>query len=82
MFPDDSVANLNAANTAMGLGDLKNAARYLEKAGDSAEAVYARAIYAALNNDYDTAARLFADARQRGIAQAADALKQLQEMKK
>ncbi|MDE5638685.1 MAG: DUF3868 domain-containing protein, partial [Odoribacter sp.] len=53
MFPNDATANLNAANTAMGLGDLKNALRYLDKAGDSAEAVYARAIYAALNVDYE-----------------------------
>lgn len=82
MFPDDSIANLNAANTAMGLGDLKNAERYLAKAGTSAEAVYARAIYAALNNDYDTSAKLFAEAQQRGIAKAADALKQLEEIKK
>lgn len=82
MFPDDETANLNAANTAMGLGDLKNAERYLAKAGSSAEAVYARAIYAALNNDYDTSAKLFAEAQQRGIAKAADALKQLEEIKK
>ena len=82
MFPNDATANLNAANTAMGLGDLKNALRYLDKAGDSAEAVYARAIYAALNVDYEGAAKLFAEAQQRGIAKAAEALKQLEEMKK
>lgn len=82
MFPNDETANLNAANTAMGLGDLKNALRYLEKAGDSAEAVYARAIYAALNIDYEGAAKLFTEAQQRGIAKAADALKQLEEIKK
>lgn len=80
MFPNDETANLNAANTAMGLGDLKNALRYLEKAGDSAEAVYARAIYAALNTDYEGAAKLFTEAQQRGIAKAADALKQLEEI--
>lgn len=82
MFPNDETANLNAANTAMGLGDLKNALRYLEKAGDSAEAVYARAIYAALNTDYEGAVKLFTEAQQRGIAKAADALKQLEEIKK
>lgn len=82
MFPEDEIANLNAANTAMGLGDLKNALRYLDKAGDSAEVVYARAIFAALNNDYDVAAKLFAEAQQRGIVKAVDALKQLEEMRK
>ena len=82
MFPNDETANLNAANTAMGMGDLKNALRYLEKAGDSAEAAYARAVYAALNTDYDMAARLFDGARQKGIGEAVDALKQLEEIKK
>lgn len=82
MFPDDETANLNAANTAMGLGDLKNAERYLAKAGTSAEAVYARAIYAALSNDYETANKLFAEAQQKGVTQATRALEQLKEMKK
>lgn len=82
MFPEDETANLNAANTAMGLGDLKNAERYLAKAGTGAEAVYARAVYAALNNDYETAGRLFAEAQQRGVKQAEAALKQLEELKK
>ena len=82
MFPDDETANLNAANTAMGLGDLKNAGRYLAKSGMRAEAIYARAIFAALNNDYDTAKKLFTEAQRGGIAQAAAALKQLEEIKK
>lgn len=82
MFPEDKTANLNAANAAMGLGDLKNAERYLAKAGNSAEAIYARAIFAALNHDYDTAAQLFATAQQEGIVQAVEALKQLEEIRK
>lgn len=45
MYPDDPVANLNAANTAMVRGDLRSAARYLAKAGDSPEAEYARGVY-------------------------------------
>ena len=47
MFPADATANLNAANIAMGKKDMKNAERYLSKAGDTPEAVYARGIYAA-----------------------------------
>ncbi len=31
MFPDDEVANLNAANAAMARGDMKNAEYYLKK---------------------------------------------------
>lgn len=47
MYPDDAIANLNAACSAMQRNDLKSAERYLTKAGDSDEAQYARAILAA-----------------------------------
>ena len=46
MFPNDETANLNAANVAMARGDLARAERYLSKAGNSSEAVYARRILA------------------------------------
>ena len=81
MFPGDEVANLNAANAAMAKGDLKGAARYLDKAGDGKEAVYARGVYAALLKDYDSAMRFFAEAARRGIAEAEDALHQIEEVK-
>ena len=81
MFPGDEVANLNAANAAMVKGDLKGAARYLDKAGDCGEAVYARGVYAALSGDYDSAMRLFAEAARGGIAEAEDALRQIEEVK-
>lgn len=58
MFPNNETANLNAANAAMGRKDYVSAARYLEKAGDSAEAQYARGVLAALQGDYDRAAEL------------------------
>ncbi len=82
MFPADATANLNAANIAMGKKDMKNAERYLSKAGDTPEAVYARGIYAALSGDYDTAGRLFEQARQEGLSEAAEALHQIKELKK
>lgn len=47
MFPEDATANLNAANTAMRLGNLPLAEKYLEKSGDTSEAAYARGIHAA-----------------------------------
>ena len=81
MFPGDEVANLNAANAAMVKGDLKGAARYLDKAGDCGEAVYARGVYAALSGDYDSAMRFFAEAARGGIAEAEDALHQIEEVK-
>ena len=82
MFPADATANLNAANIAMGKKDMKNAERYLSKAGNTPEAVYARGIYAALSGDYDTAGRLFEQARQKGLSEAAEALRQIKELKK
>ena len=58
MYPDDEIANLNAANIAMTKGNLKAAERYLAKAGDSKEAVYSRAAYSFLARDYDQAETL------------------------
>ncbi|WP_065218747.1 MULTISPECIES: DUF3868 domain-containing protein [Butyricimonas] len=81
MFPADEIANLNAANAAMAKGDLKGAARYLGKAGDRVEAVYARGVYAVLSKDYDSAMRFFAEAAQGGITEAEDALRQVKEVK-
>ncbi len=82
MFPDDETANLNAANTAMARGDMENAGRYLAKAGNAPEAVYARGIFAALSGDYDSAGKLFEDAAGMGISQAEEALASLSELKK
>ena len=80
MYPDDPVANLNAANIALGRNELDRAAQYLAKAGDLPEAIYARGIHAAKSGDYDRAAGLFANAAARGVKQAADAAAQLREL--
>ena len=74
VYPDDETANLNAANTAMAEGDLPSAARYLAKAGNTPQAVYARGIYAVLAEDYAEARILLQEARRAGIAQASEAL--------
>ena len=81
MFPDDEVANLNVANVAMSRGDMKNAGRYLSKARNSPQAVYARGIYAALAEDYDLAEKLFTEAARKGLADAEAALRQIEEIK-
>ena len=62
VYPDNPTANLNAANAAMGTGELDKAERYLTKAGQSPEAVYARGVHAALKQDYTRAKALFAEA--------------------
>ncbi len=77
MFPEDEIANLNAANSAMQKRDMAAAERYLNRAGNSAEADYARGAFAAMNEDYDTARRLFKKAEAAGIAQATTTLSEL-----
>ena len=70
MYPNDAVANLNAANTAILKGDYERAERYLELAGDCAEAIYARGVLEALREKYDVARPLLERAEKMGIAEA------------
>lgn len=79
MFPNDANANLNAANAAMSTGNLKAAERYLEKAGDSEEAEYARGVLAARMGDFDTATTHFGKAS--SIPQAKDAIDTIERIK-
>ena len=64
MYPEDEIANLNAANTALARGDLVNAARYLEKAGDSDEAEYARDIYDFMSGNISVPPVISSDSRE------------------
>ena len=73
VYPDDPVANINAANAAMSVGNLTVAARYLEKAGDSAKARYAKGVYAALSEDFAKAKDYFASAELSGVKEASAA---------
>ena len=87
VYPDDPVANLNAANAAMGAGDMDRAGRFLSKAGDSSDAVYSRGVMAALGKDYRKAEEYFRIAyeeaersgRQDLAVIAADALDEISE---
>lgn len=80
MYPDDEIANHNAANAAMRCGEYTRAARYLAKAGDTPEAVYARGILAALQKDYRRAEELFVDAVRLGVPDASEALASVRKM--
>lgn len=80
MYPDDPVANLNAANIALGRDELDRAAGYLSKAGNVPEAIYARGILAAKRGDYAEAIRLFDEATKLGVTQALEAVNQLREL--
>ncbi len=74
MYPTDPVANLNAANAAMRRGDNAAATRYLERAGDTPEAAYARGALAIRMKDYDTARQWLTQAADGGVTQAATTL--------
>ncbi len=80
LYPDNEIANLNAANVKMQAGDFEKAVRYLAKAGNSPEAVYARGIYAAFTKDYTRAERLLKEAVSKGVKEAPDALEQVEEI--
>ena len=67
LFPAEPVASLNAANAAMQRGDLTGAARYLDRAGDSPEATYARGVFAALNKDFAKGIELVERAMKEGL---------------
>ena len=81
MYPGDASANLNAANAAMARGDLSAAAKYLDKAGDSAEAVYARGVLCALNGDYDKAMEHVSKAGAKGLDGTREVLEHLGQVK-
>lgn len=70
MYPEDPVANINAANVAMKRGDLKSAAIYIERAGTLPEAIYARGVLAAMEGDSETAKSCLKAAEAFGIEQA------------
>ncbi len=80
MFPEDPIANLNAANSAMQRGDYVSVSRYLKKAGNSNEAKYAVGVLAALQKDYNTAMSIF-NTLSTTMPQAQKALEQLQAIK-
>ena len=74
VYPDDAVANLNAANAAMQKGDKAAAEKHLAKAGDSAEADYARGVLAAMQDDVVKAEAYMQKAQAAGLKQAGAAL--------
>ena len=59
MYPQDKTANLNAGLAAMKRGDFVTAQKYLEKAGDTPEAEYAKAVLTELQGNDEDAYRMF-----------------------
>ena len=69
-YPEDEIANLNAANAEMEAGNLAKAAQLLKKAGDSPEADYARGVYYCLMGEYGDAIPYVNAAAEAGIEDA------------
>lgn len=67
LYPEDEIANLNAANSALSRGDLQYAERYLAKAGNSPQAVYARGILKGMQGNYQEGLELLQQARDAGL---------------
>lgn len=77
MYPNDPVANLNAANSAILRRDYRSALRYLDKASSLPESAYARGALEVYMDDPDAAKPHLIEARKLGVAQADIALKEI-----
>jgi hypothetical protein len=77
MYPNDPVANLNAANSAILRKDYRRALRYLENAGNLPEAIYARGALEVFMGDNDAARPYLKEAMKQGIPQAETALQEI-----
>lgn len=77
MYPDNPVANLNAATTAVDHGEYDLARAYLKKAGDSPEAAYTAGVLEAKTGNYAGAKKLLQKASDAGIEDAARLLRDM-----
>lgn len=82
LYPGEESANLNAANVAMARGDMKAARKYLEKAGSSPEAEYARGLLLAIEKNYDAARPYIEKAREAGVPEAEVCLRRIDRVSK
>lgn len=71
MYPNDEIANFNAANSAIGKGDYERAERYLDKAGERVEVNYTRGCIEVLKENYDASLPHLRKALEGGIEAAA-----------
>ena len=79
LYPNDETANLNAANIALQKNDLTSAKKYLDKAGDSDLANYARGIYVMKTGDFNKALEIFSSLRD-SLPAASDAIDNIVEI--
>lgn len=79
MFPDNDVANLNAASSSMNQGNLQAAKMFLEKVKPSPEATYTRGIYYAMMKEYGKALEMLRKASKEGITKAEQVIPEVEE---
>lgn len=77
MYPDDPIANLNAANSAILKKDYRRALRYLANAEELPEAAYARGALEIYMDEPQAALPYLQQASGLGIEQADAALEEL-----
>ena len=81
MYPNDEVANLNAAAVSLTKKDLENAIKYMDKANhQTAEFINNVGVYNFLNGDVQRAIAAFNQAAQMGNEAAKANLQQLQQI--
>ena len=78
MFPNDEVANINAACARMESGDLEGARFYLQKAGDSADALHAKGVLAVLEGNSVLARKYLEEAQKAGARKVNENLELLE----
>ena len=76
-FPNDELVNLNRANARMQVNDTLGAKTFLDKAGESAAAVYSRGTWYALRGNVQQALTYFYKAEEMGYPKAAAAIRGL-----
>lgn len=77
MYPDDPVANLNAANSAILKRDYRSALKYIEKAGNLPEAIYARGVLEVYMEDFEAAKPYLLEAKKLGVDEAETVLTEI-----
>ena len=78
IHPTSEEANINAASAALSRGDVKLAAQFISKMGNSPEAIYTKGVYKLLNGELDEARSLLEEAQLSGVDQSEIALKNLE----
>lgn len=75
-YPDNDIANLNAANSAMNEGNIKYARALLSRVSNNPSATYARAVLDAIEGNYEQAKKGM-EAVQASVPEAREALEQI-----